>query len=205
MPVYRTKDGRIVEEKTKLAGNDEATTVHNDGGPATPPPETDPSLDAPTRKVERGAKAAPDDEHTRVVGGSRGKRDAERKAEQAEQHDATADPVAGWLVVVQGAGRGNYVPVRFGANAIGRGADQPIALPFGDDEIGRESHAILSYDPRGRRFYLQPGTGRNLVYLGDQPVLAPTEIESTAQFQLGSTTLRLIALCGPDFDWSDSD
>jgi hypothetical protein len=117
--------------------------------------------------------------------------------------DGDADPVAGWLVVVKGPGRGGFRPVFVGMNSVGRDANQRISLSFGDDMISREEHAFIAYDEESRRFYLQHGGKANLVRLGGRPVLAPTELEPYDLIRIGKTTLRFIPLCGPDFAWSD--
>ncbi|MBO0743293.1 MAG: FHA domain-containing protein [Hyphomicrobiaceae bacterium] len=114
-----------------------------------------------------------------------------------------ADPVAGWLVVVKGPGRGGYRPIFVGMNSVGRDAGQRISLNWGDDMISREEHAFIAYDEEARRFYLQHGGKANLVRLGGQPVLSPTELQAFDLIRIGKTTLRFIPLCGPEFAWSD--
>jgi prepilin-type processing-associated H-X9-DG protein len=117
--------------------------------------------------------------------------------------DTTDNPVVGWLVVVAGPGRGQARAIGYGMNAIGRGADQRISLDFGDEQISRSNHAALTYDPRSRKFFVQHGGGANLTYLDGQAVLAPAPIESGSDIIIGRTTLRFVALCGPQFDWQD--
>ena len=117
--------------------------------------------------------------------------------------DVDADPVAGWLVVVKGPGRGGFRPIFVGMNSIGRDANQRISLSFGDDMISREEHAFIAYDEEARQFYLQHGGKANLVRLGGRPVLAPAELNPFDLIRIGKTTLRFIPLCGPDFAWSD--
>ena len=63
----------------------------------------------------------------------------------------------------------------------------------------------MTYDPRGRKFYLQHGGGTNLTYIGDEPVLVPTVLEALQDFSIGDTTLRFVPFCGPDFDWQDTE
>ena len=113
------------------------------------------------------------------------------------------DPAAGWLVVVKGPGRGGFRPIFVGMNSVGRDAGQRISLNFGDDMISREEHAFIVYDEEARRFYLQHGGKANLVRLGGQPVLSPTELQAYDLIRIGKTTLRFIPLCGPQFAWSD--
>ncbi len=91
----------------------------------------------------------------------------------------------------------------YGMNSLGRGATDRIRLDFGDDQISRNGHAVVTYDPRGRKFYVQHGGGTNLTYLGDQPVLAPAELSALSHISIGHTVLRFVPLCGADFDWQD--
>jgi hypothetical protein len=113
------------------------------------------------------------------------------------------DPVVGWLAIVSGPGAGAFVRLGYGMNSIGRADDQRCKLDFGDERISRQSHASISYDPRGRKFYLQHGGGQNLTYLGEVPVLQPLELTGGEFITLGDTTLRFVPLCGPAFDYQD--
>lgn len=122
---------------------------------------------------------------------------------RAENISAETDPVAGWLVVVKGPGRGGFRPVYVGMNSIGRDSSQRICLSFGDDTISREEHAYITYDEEQRRFYLQHGGKANLVRLGKSPVLVPTELKPNDMIRVGKTTLRFFGFCGPEFSWSD--
>jgi hypothetical protein len=117
--------------------------------------------------------------------------------------ETDTDPVAGWLVVVKGPGRGGYRPVFVGMNSVGRDSGQRISLSFGDDSISREDHAYIAYDEEARRFYLQHGGKANLVRLGGRPVLSPTELNPYDLIRIGKTTLRFVPLCGPSFAWGD--
>jgi hypothetical protein len=125
------------------------------------------------------------------------------KTQYMRSDDIDADPVAGWLVVVKGPGRGGYRPIFVGMNSVGRESNQRISLSFGDDMISREEHAFIAYDEEARRFYLQHGGKANLVRLGGRPVLSPTELQPYDLIRIGKTTLRFIPLCGPEFSWGD--
>ena len=116
--------------------------------------------------------------------------------------DAMSDPLVGWLVVISGPGQGNFVRLGHGMNSIGRADNQRCRIDFGDVEISRKTHATVTYDPRGRKFYLMHGGGQNLTYLGDAPVLQPALLNGGELISIGKTTLKFIPLCGPDFDWS---
>ena len=112
------------------------------------------------------------------------------------------DPVVGWLVIVKGPGKGEFLKLGYGQNSIGRG-NQRVSLDFGDDQISRENHAMLTYEPRGKTFFIQPGTGKNLTYLDDAVVLSPTQLTALNQITLGATTMVLVPLCGEAFSWDD--
>jgi hypothetical protein len=214
MPVYRNSEGEIIEERTHAGREDAkktaAPTVKQEGslppvpsdGPA--PSTAEFSYDAPTRRVGE-ARSSGDDPHTRLVGSRRSSSDKERMAKKAKKTDAMDDPVVGWLVVVDGPGKGRSFQLGYGANSIGRAREHRVPLDHGDDQISREVHAVVTYDPRGRKFYVQHGEGRNLTYLNDVPVLQPTELNSCAHIVIGNTTLRFIPMCGEIFDWQDTE
>jgi hypothetical protein len=113
----------------------------------------------------------------------------------------SAEPVVGWLVVIDGPGRGQSLKLGYGVNTIGRGPDARVSLDFGDEEISRSGHAMLTYDTKGRKFYIQHGGAANLTYLGDVPVLQPHEIKGREIIGIGNTRLIFVPFCGPDFEW----
>ncbi|MEO0017489.1 MAG: hypothetical protein RLZZ522_772 [Verrucomicrobiota bacterium] len=78
------------------------------------------------------AAAAPSDQ-TVLVRRSSGS--AAGEASPAE--DLPEGPVVGWLVVVEGPGRGKSVTLGYGMNAIGREPGNRVVLPFGDMQISR--------------------------------------------------------------------
>lgn len=114
---------------------------------------------------------------------------------------ASVEPVVGWLVVTDGPGRGRSLQLGYGANAIGRNETERVSLNFGDEEISRKSHALLVYDGKNRKFYLQHGEGTNLTYLGNEPVLQPTQLHGREMIGVGNTKLCFIPFCGTEFEW----
>jgi hypothetical protein len=113
----------------------------------------------------------------------------------------TKQPVVGWLVVINGPGRGESHSLSYGVNSIGRSVEERISLDYGDDEISREKHALLTYDPKGKKFYLQHGGGTNLTYIGIDPVLQTVELKGGEVISLGKTELSFVPFCGTHFDW----
>ncbi|MEX0285952.1 MAG: FHA domain-containing protein [Paracoccaceae bacterium] len=115
--------------------------------------------------------------------------------------DAGRFPV-GWLVVADGPGHGAAFTLFEGVSQIGRGEDQAVRLDFGDTSISRSNHAAVAYDAEQKAFYLGHGGKANLVRLNGRPVLSTEVISSGDQIRIGETSLRFVALCGAEFDWT---
>ncbi len=187
--------------------NDETTRIisrSQTGRPGQESDETTP-LEAITARRQH---VSPNDDSTRIYRPNRSDAaaDADSSApshRHAETSDYAADPVVGWLVIIDGPGKGKPLSICYGMNSIGRDSNERVSINFGDEEISRSGHAMLSYDPRGRKFYLQHGGGANLTYIGDLPVLQPTVLAGGEIISIGKTLLRFTPFCGPDFDWQD--
>jgi hypothetical protein len=126
------------------------------------------------------------------------------------EHDAlstthrSSTPVVGWLIVIDGPGRGTSVPFGAGMNSIGRRPDNGVVLDFGDEDITESAHAFIVYDEENKAFHVTHAGQQSVVRLNDQPLLEAKPIDDGGLLRLGQTTVRFCALCGPDFDWSDS-
>lgn len=107
----------------------------------------------------------------------------------------------GWLIVIDGPGRGQAITLYDGVSQIGRGDTQAVRLNFGDNSISRENHAAIAFDGEQSEFFIGHGGKANLVRLNNQPVLSTQKIGSRDTIRIGETTLQFIALCGPDFSW----
>lgn len=117
------------------------------------------------------------------------------------QSKSAFDPVVGWLVVMQGLGQGQFRPIRYGQNALGRGSDLRISIDFGDQRISREPHAYVIYDEVKRRFFIRDNGKSNIVRLNGEAVLTIAELNDRDRILIGETTLLFVALCDDNFDW----
>jgi len=118
------------------------------------------------------------------------------------------DPVTGWLVIIEGAGKGNQIPIGEQDNKAGRGGglDHPrLSLDFGDRGIPRNNAFTVRYNPKNRRFKLLPGEGSNIVYLNNDDLDGPVELNAGDIIEISETKLRFAPLCGEGFDWKDSE
>jgi hypothetical protein len=217
MPAHRDPNsGEVVDTPTVKSSGDTPTATadttknvqrtarHDAGGSA---------YDAKTVKVGSGSKASESqsqdaDPKTRILRSSRKSAPAtgaDTAGAEAEASAAMDDPPAGWLVIVEGPGQGNFVTIGYGSNSIGRDPSERVSLDFGDERISRTQHAVLTYDPRGRKFFVQHGGGKNLTYLNNEPVLTPVMLEPNVHIQIADTVLRFVPLCSDDFDWQEQD
>ncbi|MBF0423623.1 MAG: DUF4328 domain-containing protein [Magnetococcales bacterium] len=122
---------------------------------------------------------------------------------ESSRTDPMNDPVVGWLVVIAGPGRGTAHPLGRGRNGIGRGPDSRICLDYGDMTMSRKDHAIVTYDPKGGRYYIQEGNGVGLTYLDQELVNKPMSLKGRQEIGIGQTRLCFVPFCGSYFDWSD--
>lgn len=107
----------------------------------------------------------------------------------------------GWLVVVDGPGRGTFFTLMSGMSQIGRGGDQTIQLNFGDEEISQDNHAVIAYDTEQHEFLLGHGGRSKIVRLNDRLVLSTESLKNADQIRIGETTLKLVVLCDEKFSW----
>jgi len=122
-------------------------------------------------------------------------------AQSGDTMASAFDPVAGWLVVLDGPGKGNFRAIYYGQNSIGRGSEQRVSLDFGDQSISRDTHAFIVYDDIDRKFYVRDNHKPNLVRLAGRPVMSPMELQDRQEITIGDTKLLFVALCGRAFDW----
>lgn len=114
----------------------------------------------------------------------------------------TSFPV-GWLIVIEGAGRGSAFTLFHGVSTIGRGEDQTVRLDFGDNSISRESHASIAYDDQQQGFFIGHGGKANIVRRNNRPVLSTEELAAGDTITIGETTLRFVPFCCPEFSWEN--
>jgi hypothetical protein len=179
------------------------------GGGATP---RQPEAEAPARPAPADAAAVETVAPPRPPGRQKTRLLGFQQAPVAQ--DIFASPVAasgqdpqqfptGWIVVVEGPGRGACFTLGDGVSQIGRGEDQAIRLDFGDASISRNNHAAVAFDPELGKFFLGHGGKSNLVRLNGRPVLSTEELATADAIKIGETVLRFVALCGDGFSWAE--
>lgn len=112
------------------------------------------------------------------------------------------EPVAGWLVCIEGPHFGEDFRIKMGKNFIGRMANMDVVLSK-DSSVSREKHLIVVYEPKGNMFIVQSGESKELSYLNDKVILSPQEINPYDVIALGSSKLLFVPLCNENFKWDD--
>lgn len=111
------------------------------------------------------------------------------------------DPVVGWLVCIEGPEKGRDYRIRSEKNYIGRDAKMDICIS-GDETISRENHAMISFNPRNSRFSIAPGNSRGMVYLNNEEVGIPENLESYDLIEIGQCKLLFVRFCNDKFQWN---
>lgn len=114
----------------------------------------------------------------------------------------SAEPVVGWLVCVKGTYLGEGFNLKAGRNLIGRSLKMDIPLAK-EPSISRDRHAIITYEPKKRKFYIQPGESNGLTYVNEELLMLPIELKSYDKVQIGSSEFVFCAFCGELFTWDD--
>jgi hypothetical protein len=119
--------------------------------------------------------------------------------------DNMRDPVAGWLVIVQGPGKGSSVQVGYGWSSIGRDQTNRIVLNFGDTSITGDKHARILYDSESRKFKVANDQGINPTRVNGDAIDSAVVLKNGDLIKVGATVLRFVPFCGTDFDWNEPE
>ena len=154
-----------------------------------------------TQLLTPGAEAAA---MVKAASGQSPEAGAENMADQGAPESAgqQTEMVVGWLVIIEGHGRGKYRPIYYGNNPIGRDPSQRISLDFGDTAISATEQAFIRYDIDSRSFMFVPNLSKtNIVTHNNDKPMTPVRLEPSDIIGIGNTKLQFIPFCGPDFDW----
>ena len=119
-----------------------------------------------------------------------------------DEAEAEVEPVVGWLVCTQGKHLGESFCIYAGRNSVGRGVSNKIVLSK-DNSVSREKHVWITYDPKHREFYIQPGEGSGLAYLNSETIMSTKKMAAKDTLEIGNGTYFLVPLCGEDFSWEE--
>lgn len=115
---------------------------------------------------------------------------------------ALPTPCVGWLIALNGSHIGQDFHLRVGKNYIGRDTGMDIALT-GDKSVSRNKHAIVVYEPKHHKYFIQPGESNELVYVNDEVVLLPMPLKPYDLIVIGDIELWFMPLCDDQHNWSE--
>ena len=110
------------------------------------------------------------------------------------------DPVAGWIVCIEGTDKGKDFRILAKNNSIGRSEKMDICIK-GDTTISRENHAKIAYDVKHNTFHLIPADSTNSIYLNGEPVYVPTVLEANDVLEFGESKFMFVPFCSEKFTW----
>lgn len=114
--------------------------------------------------------------------------------------DMSVSPVTGWLVIIEGPGRGKDFRLCPGRNYIGRSNTMDVVLD-GDQSVSRNKHAIVIFDPVSRTTLCQAGESRELFYLNGRVVTETVTLQRGDILSIGKTRLAFVPFCDENFSW----
>ena len=112
------------------------------------------------------------------------------------------EPVVGWIVCIKGEYFGQSFNLKTGHNNIGRSLDMDVPLAK-ELSISRNKHAIITYEPKKRLFFLKAGESSGLTYLNGELVMAFIQINAYDKIGFGSSEYVFIPCCSEKFTWED--
>lgn len=115
-------------------------------------------------------------------------------------NEAGISPVCGWVVVTEGENKGRSYSVHSDKNSIGRGSHFDINLSF-DNAISKEGDATITYDSRGKKFFVTLSSGKNNVYHNGNLLLTPEEVKDYDVLEIGATKLVFRSFCNEEFSY----
>ena len=106
----------------------------------------------------------------------------------------------GFLIVVEGGKTGDWHPLYRGRTDIGDAPGQTIQLANEDSKLGSASQVVLTYDEIRHAFVLE---GDDTARLNGRVLSGPEVLRDGDVFTLCGASLRLVALCSQNFNWSE--
>lgn len=108
----------------------------------------------------------------------------------------------GWLVIVEGLGRGQSFPLRKDVSCVGRGADQDVSLNYGDEYISRSAHVTIRVDRALDLVAVCFEDKPNAVLLDGRVLSGTQRLKHKSQLTIGRTVLRFFQIDDCKDFWS---
>jgi hypothetical protein len=171
------------------------TCPHCQNGQEDDGSKTMPSTPSQTAKIDQG-------ETEPITNLKKEVDDVQKTVGIFKSQKGNTQPVAGWLVCVDGPHFGEDFKIKMGRNFVGRMNTMDIVLSK-DSSVSREKHLIIVYEPKGNMFIVQAGDSKELSYLNEKVILSPQELNPYDTLKIGASTLLFVPFCSENFNWND--
>lgn len=199
-PVAVEEPEAAVEEAETVAAVAEEPVVSEEPEAVTEPePESKEEVQAEPQPFE--AQETPQEEEEKTtLKDTVASAVSSRIPDDITPEELNSNPVIGWLVAIKGAHKGRSYEVKQGRNFIGRSTAMDICLS-GNSKISRDRHAIITYDPRSEKCFLQPDETRDLIYINDELLFGPMPMKHNDIIVLADEEFVFLALQCDKADW----
>lgn len=113
--------------------------------------------------------------------------------------DRNMNPIAGWLVCIDGENKGRSFEIHIGKNFVGRSMKMDIHT--NDEKISRENHYSIIFEPNKCEFFIMQGNG--ITYINDELLSNAVMLKENDKIEAGSSTYRFVPYCKEGRDWND--
>ncbi len=115
--------------------------------------------------------------------------------------DRNINPIAGWLVCIEGENRGRSFEIHMGKNFVGRSMKNDIHI--NDDRVSRDNHFSIIYDPVNIEFYVMQGNG--ITYYNDEVLSDAVQLKEGNTITAGVSKYVFIQYCREGRNWDDEE
>jgi hypothetical protein len=105
---------------------------------------------------------------------------------------------AGWLVCIEGIVKGQSFTFYSGRNFAGRSENMDIVIRE-DNEVTRDSHFSLVFDPKSVRYFIVEGNGAT--YVNGKIVVGQQELVENDVIEIGKSKLCFVPFCKEGRIW----
>ncbi|MCC8066365.1 MAG: FHA domain-containing protein [Clostridiales bacterium] len=111
--------------------------------------------------------------------------------------------VTGWLVCVDGPGKGRDYRICHGMNWIGSSPVMDIVL-YSDAQVAPVRHCSIAYDGKSNRFFAVAGSG-SITYYNGSLLEDSHELHPGDELKIGSSTYEFVPFCREGRTWEEKE
>ena len=113
--------------------------------------------------------------------------------------DRNINPIAGWLVCIEGENRGRSFEIHIGKNFVGRSMKNDIHI--NDERVSRDNHFSIIFDPVNIEFYIMQGNG--ITYYNGEVLSEAAQLNENDEITAGVSTYVFVQYCREGRNWDE--